>query len=457
MLQNIWNMDNKRLEYIDQIARDALGQVEVPYQPADWAAMEARIDKDAFLKTRLYWLKGGELILMLVTLWLLLQFVGWQMPGNNNYTPPKNNAVPAIQEKQPESRGDDKILPEEEVPTEQPKKDTKQTKDSLEGLPYANKIQNTKNTQENNTPKNTVNVNKSEQHIETTQSPVVWNIISNESESTAIESPAYTNNDLTTVVTKSNKNLEPPKENKTVSETSAYAEFTDRIPVKYALLDNHVNSELLEIALVTTPGDPVPTRPKKARHLRIAASPDMNMTSGGYNMGLTAAGLVGVELTDKWKFETGVAYSAKMFKELFMNPEQYPNLGDNYSKNMDWHALEIPAHIQYTIKQSTNWRPFINAGMTAHAVMMSNYSYQDGLNTLESPFNNDREAAILQGGKLSDNLYATVDFGLGLERQLDKNLHLFIQPTYKYALNHAGIHRDKVHTFSLVMGARTAL
>jgi len=186
----------------------------------------------------------------------------------------------------------------------------------------------------------------------------------------------------------------------------------------------------------------------------IVASPDMNTAkSSSYRMGMSVGGFTSVELSDKWQLETGLAYSGKFFSDMPMDEERFPNMA-NVTKDMNMHVAEIPLHLQYTINKSTNWRPFITAGVTANVAMFADYQYKDGI---ESPFDTSREAGLFEGGRLSDNVYATADIGLGLERQLDKNLHLFIQPTVKFALDDVGAHHDRINTFSLVMGARAAL
>lgn len=446
-------MESKRLEHIDQLAREALEKMEVPHQAADWAAMEARIDKDAFLKTRLYWLKGGELLLMLLALWLLLQFSGWQMPGIN-FNSPDNSTAPTIQQSTTPQPQIQPAVPSNIIPTEQEHTDKKENTRKVEDVPYAN----SKHKNQKNSPLKNVFAENRATHIAN-----AVNLPSYSSQTRAGQSIFETSSVIQTpafLTPQSDDNYStkntPQNTNTSLATTQRYTGSTDYLPMNLTLLDQSMADDLFPTDPVS-PGDPVPSRIRQPRHLRIAASPDMNMTSGGYRMGMTASGLVGVELTDKWKVESGLAYSAKIFKDLPMNEEQYPNLNDNYTKNMDWHVAEIPLHLQYTIKQSTNWRPFVNVGATAHAVLLADYGYQDGLDPLDSVFDTNREAGLLQGGSLADNVYYTADIGLGLERQLDKNLHLFIQPTYKYALNQVGVHRDRVHTFSLVMGARTAL
>lgn len=452
-------MESKRLEHIDKMANEALGQMEVPYQSMDWAAMEARIDKDAFLKTRLYWLKGGELLVMLLAFWLLIQFSGWHIPGVD-FNAPNHSTTPSVKKENTplkQQSTSPAVIPGEQAPAESEKTDVKQelqeNAKKAKGLPFA--------SNKHKTPKNRPLRNAFTQ-AEATHTATAANAFSPFSSKPRTGVPIFEENSVIQAPTF----LTPPENNSVITpiQTSPdkIASYDDgaieRLPVSLTLLDNKLTGDLLLNAdLPQRVVDPVPTGLKKPRHLRIAASADMNMTDGSYRMGMTGSGLVGVELSDKWKIESGLSYSAKTFKELPMNEAQYPNLADTYTKDMNWHVMSIPLHLQYTIKQSTNWRPFINMGASVHAVMSASYAYQNSMNTVESLFDQDREAGLLQGGNLNDNVYYTADFGLGLERQLDKNLHLFIQPTYKYALNNAGIHRDRVHTFSLVMGARTTL
>lgn len=428
-------MEN-RLNHIDTIARDALQNMEFPYQPADWSAMESRIEKDAFLRTRLYWLKGGELLLMLLAFWVLFQFTGMtfpETPTTPRSTPPTKQNLPIPAEKNTPQNLDNQ---EEKTP----KKENKEEK----VLHYAQ-------NQKIDTPvKKSSNVATLDAITTIAQpsSPIRMTTSVFE-ENQFINTPPLlqkTTNYIAPVVHQEAQVSNIDKQN-----IDEYREpsFTGRLPQTVVLVESNPENTIA----AETEIDPIPDVSRHPLHFRIAASPDMNVAQGSYRMGMTIGGLASVELSDKWQLETGLAYSGKFFNDLPLNEERFPNMED-FSKDMNLHVAEMPLHVQYTIKKSTNWRPFVSTGFTANAVMFANYDYNEGI---ESPFDTQREAGILEGGSLRDNLYATADIGLGLERQLDTNLHLFIQPTVKFALDNVGAHHDRIHTFSLVMGARTAL
>jgi len=427
-------MEN-RLNHIDTIARDALQNMEFPYQPADWSAMESRIEKDAFLRTRLYWLKGGELLLMLLAFWVLFQFTGMtfpETPTTPRSTPPTKQNILTPAEKDTPQNIDNQ---EEKTPEKKNKEE--------EVLHFAqnNKI----NTPVKNPPTfatfdGVATVAPSSSPIRMTRSVF--------EENQFINTPVLLQTTTKYISPIIHQKAQVPNIKQNTDE-SREPSFAGRLPQNVVLVESNPENNIT----TETEIDPVPNVSRHPLHFRIAASPDMNVAQGSYRMGMTIGGLASVELSDKWQLETGLAYSGKFFNDLPLNEERFPYMED-VSKDMNLHVAEIPLHLQYTIKKSTNWRPFVSAGFTANAVMFANYDYNDGI---ESPFETQREAGMLEGGNLRDNLYATADIGLGLERQLDKNLHLFIQPTVKFALDNIGLHHDSIHTFSLVMGARTAL
>ncbi len=412
-------MEN-RLSHIDSIAKDALQNLEFPYQPADWAAMESRIEKDAFLRTRLYWLKGGELLLMLLAFWVLFQFTGMTFPD----APAPQHIPPVKQQFQPPIQENNALPAEEKTPENiDNQKETRPKKEAEEELHFA---QNT-------------NISNSKFQIPNSNTRIP-----------AIQITP----DVATPKTYSAKTVHPRTHlsqaiEESVIQHSQLATRNPQLVTRLPSIQVLVESRTKHDAAATAEIDPLPER-KQRMHLRIAASPDMNTSANTSRMGMTFGGLTSVELSDKWQVETGLAYSGKFFNDLPTQNTAFPNIA---MKDMNLHLVEVPLHAQYTIKKSINWRPFVTAGFTANAVMYAQHEYS---NDNEEPFPPQDAAGIIEGGAWKDNLYATADIGLGLERQLDRNLHLFIQPTVKFALDDTA-HHERIHTFSLVMGARTAL
>lgn len=413
-------MEN-RLENIDSIVKDALHNIEFPYQAADWEAMESRIENDAFLRTRLYWLKGGELLMMLLAFWVLFQFFGMTYPQQpvphmesqpqKLKTPPpnkKNHIVPP--------RKEDVLRENEEEEGTTPESEEKEE----EELNFAQ-----------NTP------------VEASPASVMESQIVPE---------MVMHQEVEELLARVMSDSDVEETTEAVPAVQRVGSLSERIlPTKLVLLDNEIEHFVANKAVAE---DPVPAGRKFPMNFSIAASPDMNTAkSSSYRMGMSLGGFTSIELSDKWQLQTGLAYSGKFLGDLPMDEERFPNMA-NVTKDMNMHIAEIPLHLQYTIKKSTNWRPFITAGVTANVAMFADYNFNNGV---ESPFDTNLEAGLFEGGRLSDNVYATADIGLGLERQLDKNLHLFIQPTVKFALDDVGAHHDRINTFSLVMGARTAL
>jgi len=331
-------MEN-RLNHIDSIAKDALQNLEFPYQPADWSAMESRIEKDAFLRTRLYWLKGGELLLMLLAFWVLFQFTGMTFPDApvpQHIPPAKQNVQPPVKE--------NNILPiEEKTPESIDNQEEAKPKEKVKEELHFAQIEKTPTlkTQIPN-PKSQISNNINVPQIQTVHEAIVQTVHP--------EMPVKQSF---------------PQAKRLSSQMPVYS-----LPQKMVLIEEDIKSN----DIVGTEIDPVPDTRKHPIHLRIATSPDMNTTKSNYRMGMTLGGLTSVELSDKWQLESGLAYSAKFFGDLPVENTTFPDIS---AKDMNLHVVEIPLHLQYTIKKSTNWRPFVTAGFTANAVMFSNHEYSD--------------------------------------------------------------------------------
>ena len=76
--------------FIDDLARKAFENMEVPYQPEDWDLMEARLDKERKLQGQLLFFKGVEVALVLFALWTVFQFLPATLPSN---TSPANQGM----------------------------------------------------------------------------------------------------------------------------------------------------------------------------------------------------------------------------------------------------------------------------------------------------------------------------------------------------------------------------
>lgn len=177
-------------------------------------------------------------------------------------------------------------------------------------------------------------------------------------------------------------------------------------------------------------------------------------------MGFAAGALVSKELSDRVQIGTGLSYNYKQFKYIageLTSPAEAPM----QLMGITQHQVEIPLNLEFTIKESINWRPFFVAGVSGNFVLHTKYdydlvNYQGQPSELEFAYPDDTKG-ILNGGNFKSNSYATANLGIGLERKLDNNLHLFILPTFKYALSGIGPNDEKTNTFSLVMGARATL
>ncbi|MCH2043213.1 MAG: outer membrane beta-barrel protein [Saprospiraceae bacterium] len=84
---------DKDFDFIDEFARDALGDFEVDFNPDDWDRMEEALDKKKHLRPRLWLLKSVELGILVLAIFTIFNFTQGNSPNANNASNLKVNDV----------------------------------------------------------------------------------------------------------------------------------------------------------------------------------------------------------------------------------------------------------------------------------------------------------------------------------------------------------------------------
>lgn len=192
--------------------------------------------------------------------------------------------------------------------------------------------------------------------------------------------------------------------------------------------------------------------------------------NGGYG-----AALAGGHRKNKWGVEVGVGYAHTRYtpkQEVAIytgNPTQ--GYHGTVLSEVDADMLTVPAKVTRRVARFGKTSVHAVAGMTAHVAAQKNYDLGTVFfqpNTLPPNFLPDPNAShlrpsgkgVLEKGALRDNLYATADAGLRLERPLGGGRYTaFVEPTYRQALggNGIGTKQEPINTVSIQAGVLTYL
>jgi hypothetical protein len=180
------------------------------------------------------------------------------------------------------------------------------------------------------------------------------------------------------------------------------------------------------------------------------------------------------------RLETGLGYSSKHYAppkvvEIFRG-DQYNEFYSVSLENIELNTLSIPFNVHYTTNPKSRWQVYMLGGLTVNLVVETDYDKtQEAIYALSLPtggpetkVNLSRSARIdkkdfnkglFQGGSLNDNNFVTFNAGVGVERIIDSKWSVYAQPTYHSNLFGTGLgpNNDKIHIFSLFMGARMRL
>ncbi len=480
--------------YIDLIASNALKDLEIPYNPDDWEAMDKMLDDDKGSRSKLFFYKSLEFVGLILAVWLLFQFVAstkTTSPSTAQKATGQTVTAQAAVSTAKEHRNT--MVAEQEVNQNSTPSASVQNQDDFGSIHQGKKTSSEKVLQTASTSQNEDLTNAATNHnalntklkkpIVGTNKANTTNFARNAKRNKMRKEPStstttpYTTQGTKTTATQalvdepiatrlSIKNNTPVS---TIPSTNLKEKNTNTaslvIPIEgkdgkvyYIELPVNVDEEAL---LAKVSRDPLPKlKQNRPTHLRIFASPDMNMKDKRYSLGASAGAVLSKELNQYLQIQSGLVYNHKQFS--FSPGDIVPVAEDPVQlASILISEVEIPLNLEFTIKKSVNWRPFAVVGLSGHFIAYSKYDYDlipADLDPSQFEFEySNKEKGLIHGGNFKANNYYTVNLGLGLERQLTKDIHLFIQPTFKAALDGMGAKDEKLNTFSLIMGARKKL
>ncbi|GDX45417.1 hypothetical protein LBMAG24_07440 [Bacteroidota bacterium] len=149
------------------------------------------------------------------------------------------------------------------------------------------------------------------------------------------------------------------------------------------------------------------------------------------------------------------------------------SLRDGYTteqlKKIQLNLLQIPVFTRFNIVHKENWRIYATLGATAQVTLSANYFIVHpgffpssvALTGKSNSVYQNLEEGLMQGGTLIDNVYLSMDMGVGAEKMISPRMSIFAQSSYQSFVGHVskgiGPYNDRISTVSFQSGVRINL
>ncbi len=149
------------------------------------------------------------------------------------------------------------------------------------------------------------------------------------------------------------------------------------------------------------------------------------------------------------------------------------SLRDGYTteqlKKIQLNLLQIPVFTRFNIVHKENWRIYATMGATAQVTLSANYFIVHpgffpssvALTGKSNSIYQNLEEGLMQGGTLIDNVYFSMDMGVGAEKMISPRTSIFAQSSYQSFVGHIskgiGPYNDRISTVSFQSGVRINL
>jgi hypothetical protein len=149
------------------------------------------------------------------------------------------------------------------------------------------------------------------------------------------------------------------------------------------------------------------------------------------------------------------------------------SLRDGYTteqlQKIQLNLLQIPVFTRYNIVHKENWRLYASLGATAQVTLSANYfivhpGFFPSSVALTGKTNSvyqNLEEGMMQGGTLIDNVFLSMDMGVGAEKMVSPRTSIFVQSSYQSFVGHVskgiGPYNDRISTVSFQSGVRINL
>lgn len=441
-------MDVANLEedmLLDKKISDEISGLSVPYNPSHWAQLKEKLELESYLKTRIYLSKVAE-----ITMLFLLLFTLYNMyPTNPQWFDGEVRNIYA-QESGSEATG------------------------SLVAVAEDSEDKIVENSAVSNKPTSL----KTDRLIETI-TPVSLAMVSplDFDNPRVLESSMLFSDIVVTENPEAIASASPDRNTDQVIATEIYN------PESIALLQTSVE-EQNRVAMGMMVNSPVEIKShdKVSHAWNIGMGADINLINvpwdevyslPGYNLDETSvSGFAGVDfaLNNELQLRTGIGYKRNSYEPRKVN-ERYGSTEEFFKETsldrITYDIISVPMALNLSLYKRNGWNSYLSLGAALNIITKTDYLITETLRSDRSKPNAYPRSApklsekefvlgIADGGDISQNLYATASFGLGVEKRVSKGFSLYMQPTYyHHILNDAvGPNEDKLNSMSLQLGMK---
>ncbi|MCS7035674.1 MAG: hypothetical protein RMJ33_05355 [Saprospiraceae bacterium] len=232
-----------------------------------------------------------------------------------------------------------------------------------------------------------------------------------------------------------------------------------------------------EPTMATAPPVPAPASTVERRFYLFGAIvaqrhrillPDAQQTAYGYGLSLRA------EYRKRaWAWSTGLEYGdlafAPQYRErIYQGGPQIGYYGVTLSQ-VRADMLLLPMAVSRRVLNAERWQGWITGGLTAHLALAKAYDYDytyhppghlppTQADPNAQPHLLERGRGLLEGGNLASNAYASADLGMRWEYSIPGGRYAwYVQPLYRRGLTPGvGINGERLHAWVLQVGLRVA-
>ena len=205
--------------------------------------------------------------------------------------------------------------------------------------------------------------------------------------------------------------------------------------------------------LINTPYDPVYNLPA------------FNKAAAGFSGGVSVSVQKGPV-----EFDAGLSYASKGYQPQIIR-EINGSLEENYVESALTQIIFDMAQANFNVKhhfaKTKKTQFYVMAGSTFNLITYSEYNFEEksggklnipimapaSANLLDQK---EFEDGALEGGGLLSNSYFSLNAGIGVQYNVNKDLGLFFQPNYQRHILDGGIgpNKDRIHNLSMQIGAK---
>lgn len=175
----------------------------------------------------------------------------------------------------------------------------------------------------------------------------------------------------------------------------------------------------------------------------------------------------------KWGVETGLVYSSKNYQPKRENVEYqndpFNGISYRYVDKVDADVISIPVKATRKLAKIGSTTAHAVAGVSTHFAAAKRYEYETVHFPPPIPLPNPNPVnpnlaafpegnGVLEKGGLTQNVYASADLGLRVEHPIGKRYMAFVEPLYRQSLTGGfGPNSARISTFSIQAGVMASL